>query len=117
MKVYSPWDAPKPFRHNNVSYALVANSDTDLPDDAAAHAVKRLGATGVSALTGSAHVDAEIRARAEASHDAYLASRAAELAGVPKPHPDAAQIAAAIARREERRALKDTKKRKGAEGA
>jgi hypothetical protein len=90
MKVYSPWDSPKEVRHNNREYVLAPNGDTELSDDVAAHAIKKLEASGVRALTGLKKTDEVIREQAEKAHTEFLEERAAK-AGVEqfrKEHPD-----------------------------
>lgn len=109
MKVYSPWEDPKTVMHDGQTYELSADADTELSDHVAAHAVRKLGETGVSALTGDEEMDASIRLVAEETHQAFLL-RKAEAIGLdvaPRQHPDAPKILkglAALAARAAKRA-------------
>jgi hypothetical protein len=110
-RVYSPWDVPKAFLHNNTGYVLEPLTETELPDAAAAHVWRKLGATGVVALLG-VQPDEVVRAEADRKHGAYLRAYAEKIANPPQAqepggptgqHPHVVSIAAAIERHNQRK--------------
>lgn len=108
MNLYCPCDEDRPFLHGSVPYILAANRVTELPDDVAAHALRKLGYLGVRAVRGDDDRDA-IKA-SELAYTTYLTERAVDLGLLEgAPHPDTRTVLAAL----ERRGLLD---RRGAKG-